>query len=1670
MLANDILLLLMQTLGPLKIQAQQPGTGFEKFQDILQQTLSQPTVEFRQTGVQLPVFHNNRLPEHIQEELEQMTAGIVKAQATRQPADPVFWMRRRNTAFTAGFEENAANFIQPDFSFGPFVHEQQKPLWFDFFQVSRQCRIEIAQSGIPDTIVITLPPGVPLPAAGLRDKLELEDCTVWVSIKTIVFGAAKKYAGFRAKNCIIQSNGKIAVQATGFVSILATQFQVNFEPGDSIANAAGLQAPPKASYPDRIEIDFTGSKWSLTAFNGGFLTVNGDSIALQQNGIVQPVFLEAEQLVRFPLRTAKEQFTIGAQDATRFQLSGQTTIAEPSWWLPVVSIDNAVGVGGLGMHSFSGYLGFRGKQGLLLSWPGLENGPLSITQLLLLARPSRTNLRYSYEAGSRSRQQLAAWQSGAVADDRNIFTLQPLPAGEGNCMVDNQPTEMLMQPVLISALADRPLNTQQQRFDMQDYKGAVVFEKTGAETAVYLLGLRQQAAPGDPPKKRIPQSLCLHNGLLTVDNPISIFLEAQLLTDGIMGEGFFYPSFPVYRLVNTLPDPYISNQQDIFNTAFLEFTERWRKGQNTLNDQFLFSVTAIVQWNPQQVILRFTMNQASVINTVNDMELARAFRGLGTLCGSNAADNDFITGDINQCRQKDTANLAGAYDFLQFLPGDRTLVDVSGVSNCWGVAFPAAIGEDKKMLPESLGFPAKFPFRIKDMDIVSSGRMSRLFTLPHVQWEPVMQVNNPSVPDTDIPDIISFTNNGNPTRIATAQKNEVALAPAALYQFFIEGFNSSEKPFAMAANFSLPFGICAVAYFNPKAFPDLPGATAKSNMPVFQGKKTGPLSGGMQLQVKAQPNAFFKKTDTDNRFTYFLGSARLSPLPNGRNNATILGNIISNQFFEFAATKTAKLPLQQIDFAGYGASIFSNWRNEIANFGQVSQVRFDVLIGRTAHEVVQIKSILFPWAVPVVRSVVMHRTNTGIVTRYDSGWVATGPGEFDFRSAGIPTELNPYNFHPGVVKGVYNVTEIRDLPPEMDIIISSPATIRFSGVYFNGDIGIENIVKGALPVADKGGTRTHSAGQLGYVMLADPTVLTDKTLLKDIFTPAGFKQLLSKPQVGGSLGGPLNAVMRIAGSSQRMQLSRVDISASNEAVPSFVVAVRGTIELPKEGSWNVVKCLQGNEVVPLKGTEAVPLIRNGLLSISAAGRSIAFNDSHHSPGDPAEIARYINGGTAPNTQYSFLQSTGTQKLLFRQPSFFVKDPQKIFTKIPAFADAFRLLDCKTIFPDISKTLSLPAGVDNLLMTGDGLQFDEAFFNGPINLNNFVPPQLQIPAARTFKLINQPDFKVWIQYTDEDDKPSSFKIDLNSDALINAAENERKKFATVNKDVAIEVHLGPLTPLFTLRGSFRAQAGEKPVFENPRLQLGGNDLEKVKSILQVLATLGGEGDKVADSLNVTMSNTPDSWNYKMSIDQNIPVIQFPNTAEITLTTPPPLIIEASLILGVFFNLSLSPDPSNLIRPGAGAVFGFEGMLQIQLITIGIAAAYGVGITKVRAFVDLSNPQPEFEFTFGFGATVIVDLPVVGLVSVTRSFSLTGNIDTGRLLIEAGQMLRGILSLAGGLLVVGIQIEGKTGLLNTSGPDNKSTKAIFEMIFSLDVSLAFVISYDFSKPYREEITLS
>ena len=63
-----------------------------------------------------------------------------------------------------------------------------------------------------------------------------------------------------------------------------------------------------------------------------------------------------------------------------------------------------------------------------------------------------------------------------------------------------------------------------------------------------------------------------------------------------------------------------------------------------------------------------------------------------------------------------------------------------------------------------------------------------------------------------------------------------------------------------------------------------------------------------------------------------------------------------------------QVPVTRIDLSGYGESLFSNWLNPTDESVAVSQARFDVLIGRTSYEIIQVRSVLYPYAVRVMFS------------------------------------------------------------------------------------------------------------------------------------------------------------------------------------------------------------------------------------------------------------------------------------------------------------------------------------------------------------------------------------------------------------------------------------------------------------------------------------------------------------------------------------------------------------------------------------------------------------------------------------------------------------------------------------------------------------------------------
>ena len=114
--------------------------------------------------------------------------------------------------------------------------------------------------------------------------------------------------------------------------------------------------------------------------------------------------------------------------------------------------------------------------------------------------------------------------------------------------------------------------------------------------------------------------------------------------------------------------------------------------------------------------------------------------------------------------------------------------------------------------------------------------------------------------------------------------------------------------------------------------------------------------------------------------------------------------------------KTPAVPISRVDLSGYGTSLYSDWRDPSLTDVGVIRALFDVNLGRTAHEIVQLQTWILPWSIRLQRSVVFDRSDSGEVVKHDSGWQAVDVGKF---------ELFGTQVLPGPISQLRNVRNIQ---------------------------------------------------------------------------------------------------------------------------------------------------------------------------------------------------------------------------------------------------------------------------------------------------------------------------------------------------------------------------------------------------------------------------------------------------------------------------------------------------------------------------------------------------------------------------------------------------------------------------------------------------------------------
>jgi hypothetical protein len=706
------------------------------------------------------------------------------------------------------------------------------------------------------------------------------------------------------------------------------------------------------------------------------------------------------------------------------------------------------------------------------------------------------------------------------------------------------------------------------------------------------------------------------------------------------------------------------------------------------------------------------------------------------------------------------------------------LLDVSSKADQLGVGMAVA----PPLRTNAVGSPDQV-LSITGLDLVAPCLDLRVFTAPAVQWEPVVAIPNPNV-QPPFPSPAGFFDDGGPTLLGAADVTLVPVAPAPLLDQVVSAYDGGA---AGAAMFTLPFGMVAVATLPKRVTPAPPIFERPGLAPVQPSFTTQNMTGGRQVSLTA-PSALL---ELGGRTPGLPGTAvQLRNLVDQSGNplvyppppflggipVSVLGPDVDKVFnLEFGpGAKTSLVPVTRIDLSGYGASSFSAWTDPASNPPSVVQVRFNLMVGRASHEVVQIKSILYPWGAIVVRTITIDRQDDSEIYRYDSGWVAATPGTFQIPNSGITV-------HPGAVLGAYNIREIRDTTQTY-----KNGPVELTAVYFDADIQI----LGAISGASNG--LVPSTGQLGFVQTAP--------VLKSI-GPSDLAALIASE---GALGGPVDCVIAVAGTAQTMRLARVEVAnAPHGASAEFAAAARGSLVLPPQGSWSVLARTDNvSEPTPIDADRGVPLIRQG--------------PADSPPGNtPWRLAEPIDLWVpdAPSLDYCLLHATDSTRMLFPRPKIESGATAITSDVVPWLADGFGLMEATGICPRQDACLAFPNATYQLQITGPGA------------LTLSVSPNPFPPSMSTRALASGTAATIGFEYADENGHPCAVAVAIQPNS-----------WSVELKGVNVRLDMTPFNGLMRTVGDVQAASGSGASFGNARLVLG-SVLQPLQDVLTFLEALG-----------------------------------------------------------------------------------------------------------------------------------------------------------------------------------------------------------------------------------------
>ena len=1705
-----------------------------------------------------------------------------------------------------------------DHSLGPFLNEDGRRFWYDFYLIEKLTALYMQGVANP-VLLFKIKEGGPVVASrgvGHRNisvigrpsrTYSLVKGSIWINSRFLAPNAPEgTYAGLTINSGKItlsnspqNINDKLTVSANTTVKVELNLDQQESKDADTKSKYGKDARAMQLQLPEILEFHFSGNGRTIDNAGSASWNLYGQKMGFEWIKNQQTMYDAQIHRIVFPFKSSEQNINIQSNESEFHKLAKEAEIQKSGWVLPVASVDISEPTVAAG----TGAMYVQCKKGLVNEWIGLKGGGFSLNAPGFLVGPGQILIADLSAGNPHASQMLKLWKDDKNEQGTNVFL-----TFSGNVpffyLSNVNGNELLMTWSDAGFRIDRPVKVNGEPPAIHSLNSLLIIAASTTNRLVYLfddnLILDHNQLSSNDPVVPEQMAFALTNALFKVTQPNGCLLFGNLNEDfSKVEKGFFFLTFGLLAYIPTLPDPYAAKlgimqrqirgsatgkvsslrDSDIYTqqiTAWLVCRMAWigsseeDETNDTVEVSFHFAPLnnqfgGICLDSPEEPAEHGSVSpEESSGNTgfqsatgskavaETDISVSR-LEGLNlskTLSGeriTSVSTENIITGEGST--EKNVTPMSSAVTHRERLPDygaqwDKetfryrrdlfALLDVSTNADLFGISFDLLTRKDFRVsgsIDATTGETTSsfFPVRIDGMDVVSEGGNVKAFTVPQISWEPVFNLSPPAPPpDGPIPGDPAggfnyYPDDGGPTHILNNSPEKVILAPLPLTGFLLDK-RDTDINFKAFSFFTLPFGMKAAALLSDKYIYNnvtRDGGDLNEIKVSFEND----VQSGLQLRM----DAGIPLREGDSKM--FMGttvqiSNILDLAGNLTGNSTLGGsvtNIFNREFFydtnyPFELFKQRGVPVTRMDLSGYGASMFSNWLNTKAAIAETSQAKFDVFVGRCSHEIIQVKSIMYPWAVKVVRTITLFRTGSGYVYRFDSGWRAESDGKFDFRyyiyednpsfPGGPPENPEPqliaverfaeFEIHPGLVKSLYNISNIietSEVEPfkqkvtfaksvdQLGKEINTPQDydIELQPVWFDADVEVEGVLSGMVskPTSDGEKKVVPSKRILGFVQLGPKGFPLNNTALKLLVTRQG------------TIGGPVDCETELVESSQKMRLSHFDFNNSftgNGSDPAFCVAGRGNVLLPKDGSWTMVKHERANgDVSPVPENFSIPVIRQG--KVVKDGNTVKIDTPAGNVltriAEPVELLRQPVSNTI---NYGFLQSTDTQKALFLTPSF-KKGTKKLLSKTPPlFVDAFRIVNSKGIFPNIGeaedltpdtlgeailmkKNGSFPFDTSNLQDLGKDV-FELMDIQDTINnvkqqgLQLLHNPEESFDLPTEFELIDLGDgnFRIYIEYAKKDkdgnvEEPGSLDFDINS-----VAESWKSKM----NNIGLVIDLAGIKRLMTIRGNWDSENGKEATYPKPDLKFAP-ELQPLVDLLEILQSLqeGNYGEAVQNGLKLAMSNKAGTWEYKFEASKEIPVLRFPVPDAVYNDPNTPFKLEAGLTIGAYFNAALKvTTDANELLPSAGGVLGFYARLSVMCVSVSAATVYAIGQANVDIAAD-TKTGPSLRMKFGFGAQIVVGLPVAGNVSVLFVVGAEIFVAVGIVEVSAFLMFQGHAEILGGIVAITIRIEAKgTYSKKAIGSGGSRTDMQCQVTFGLDISIAFIINISFTESWQEQ----